>query len=112
MPKLQAVRSRQSQGEVCSLLPRILHFHTQGCAKTAQGLPNAHLKVSLCLKLPGVCRAAAFRQSLLFAPRIWVAVSKPWGKTLFPKGSQRKGSASSPSWLESWFSSGRIGQVS
>lgn len=48
----------------------------------------------------------------MFAPRIWVAVSKLWGEMLLPKGSQRKSSAFSPSWLESSFSSGRIGQAS
>ena len=84
----------------------------QGYANAAQGLQDAHLKVSTCLKLPGVCRAAAFRQSLLFAPQIWVMVRQPWGKTLLPEGSQKKGSACSLSWLESRFSAGRIGQAS
>lgn len=92
--------------------PRDTPFPHAGCAKTAQGLQDARLKVFLCLKLPGVCRAAAFRQSLLFAPRIWVVGSKPWGEMLLPKGSQRKGSDSLPSWLESSFSSGRIRQAS
>lgn len=58
-------------------LHRMLHFHMQGCAKTAERLQNAHLKASLCLKLPGVCRAAALGQSLLFAPWNRVAVRKP-----------------------------------
>lgn len=65
----------------------------------AQGLPRESPEGSVCLGLPGICRAAASRHSLLFAD----ARSKPCGEVLPQKGSQRNCSASWPSWLESPF---------
>lgn len=73
------------------------------CTQRMQGWLRAFLgktpEGSVCLRLPGICRAAASRHSLLFAD----AQSKPWGEVLPQKGSQRNRSASWPSWLESPF---------
>lgn len=47
----------------------------------AQGLPRESPEGSVCLRLPGICRAAASRRSLLFVD----AWREPWGEVLPPK---------------------------
>lgn len=77
----------------------MLCFCMQRGVRMAQSLPRESPKGSVCLRLLGICRAAASRHSLLFAD----TRSKPWGEVLPQKGSQRNRSASWPSWLESPF---------